>query len=312
MLSFLSVIKPKIVIITGPTAVGKTSLALNLAQIFKAEIVNADSMQFYRYMDIGTAKPTLKERGFIPHHLIDIRNPDENYNVAQFKRDADDIIRDIHTRGKQVLVVGGTMLYLKALCYGIFLAPPADMNLREHLNKLAKQKGREFLHQILRKIDPEAAQRIQPKDIARLIRAIEIYKLTAKPISWHQKYHQFATQDYQYLKICLYQHREALYQRIEKRIDGMFAQGLVKEVEALLKMGYTPNLKAMQAIGYRHIVAYLKGNYDIEKAKVLLKTDTRRYAKRQLSWFRQEKDILWYSTKEMEKIRHVVAQFLEK
>ena len=304
--------KGKIIILTGSTGVGKTALSLSLAQVFNAEIVNADSMQIYRYMDIGTAKPTPEERAIVPHHLIDIKYPDEDYDVSQFKADADRIIKDILTRGKQVLVVGGTMLYLKILIHGIFPAPPVDMALRQRLNQLAKERGREYLHQRLTKIDPEAAKRIKPRDIVRLIRAIEVYELTGKPISWHQKQHHFGKQDYECLKICLYHPREILYRHIENRVEEMFKQGLVEEVEKLLKMGYKTSLKPMQAIGYRHVIVYLEGKHTLEEAKFLIKRDTRRYAKRQLSWFRQEKNIAWYLPQEKERIKSAISQFLEK
>ncbi|CAD7781893.1 MAG: tRNA dimethylallyltransferase [Candidatus Methanoperedenaceae archaeon GB37] len=304
--------KEKIIILTGPTGVGKTALSLNLAQAFNAEIVNADSMQIYRYMDIGTAKPTLKERAIVPHHLIDIKYPDEDYDVSQFKADADRVIKDILTRGKQVLVVGGTMLYLKILIHGVFPAPPVDMALRQRLNQVAKERGREYLHQRLVQIDPEAARRIKPRDIVRLIRAIEVYELTGKPISWHQKQHHFMREDYKYLKICLYRPREVLYRHIENRVEQMFKHGLVEEVEKLLKMGYKTSLKPMQAIGYRHVIAYLEGKHSLEEAKSLIKRDTRRYAKRQLTWFRQEKNIAWYLPEEKERIKSAISQFLEK
>jgi len=304
--------KGKIIILTGSTGVGKTALSLSLAQVFNAEIVNADSMQIYRYMDIGTAKPTPEERAIVPHHLIDIKYPDEDYDVSQFKADADRIIKNILTRGKQVLVVGGTMLYLKILIHGIFPAPPVDMALRQRLNQLAKERGREYLHQRLTKIDPEAAKRIKPRDIVRLIRAIEVYELTGKPISWHQKQHHFGKQDYECLKICLYHPREILYRHIENRVEEMFKQGLVEEVEKLLKMGYKTSLKPMQAIGYRHVIVYLEGKHTLEEAKFLIKRDTRRYAKRQLSWFRQEKNIAWYLPQEKERIKSAISQFLEK
>jgi len=304
--------KPRIIILSGPTGVGKTSLSLSLAKKFNGEIVNADSMQIYRYMDIGTAKPTPTERAAIPHHLIDIRDPDEDYDAAQFKADADRVIKDIITRGRRVFVVGGTMLYLKVLTQGIFPSPPADEMLRQRLKQLSEEKGRKWLHQYLSQIDPEAAHKIHPTDIIRIIRAIEVYELTGKPISWHQRQHRFQEALYDYLKICLYLPRENLYERINQRVEMMFKQGLVAEVEKLLKMGYTPELKPMQAIGYRHVIAYLKGDWDLEKTKEILKRDTRRYAKRQLSWWRQDKEILWYQPQEKEAIEHKIKQWLNK
>ncbi|MDL1970574.1 MAG: tRNA (adenosine(37)-N6)-dimethylallyltransferase MiaA [Candidatus Desulfofervidaceae bacterium] len=304
--------KPKIIILTGPTGVGKTNLSLSLAQKFNAEIVNADSMQIYRYLDIGTAKPTPAERAIIPHHLIDIRNPDEDYDAAQFRDDADRVIKNIISQGKHPLIVGGTMLYLKVLTQGIFPSPPVDETLRQRLKQLAEEKGREWLHQYLTQIDPEAAHKIHPTDIVRLIRAIEVYELTGKPISWHQRQHGFQESPYDYLKICLHLPRETLYKRINQRVEFMFKQGLVTEVENLLKMGYTPDLKPLQAIGYRHVIAYLKGKWNIEKAKEVTKRDTRRYAKRQLAWWRQDKEVLWFEPQEKEAIEQIIKQWLNK
>ncbi|HDD35590.1 MAG TPA: tRNA (adenosine(37)-N6)-dimethylallyltransferase MiaA [Candidatus Desulfofervidus auxilii] len=303
--------KPKIVILTGPTGVGKTALSLYLAKRFDAEIINADSMQIYRYMDIGTAKPSLEERKTVPHHLIDIKNPDEDYDAAQYRRDADLAIKDILSRGKHTLIVGGTMLYLKVLTKGLFPAPPPNKDLRQNLFKIAEEKGRQWLYEKLKGIDPETARRIKPNDIIRIIRAIEIYELTGRPISWHQKQHNFSERPYDYLKICLFRPREELYQRIEKRVEKMFTQGIIEEVKNLLRMGYTPQLKSMQSIGYRHVIAYLQGKQDLGETKRVFKRDTRRYAKRQLSWFRQEREIKWLLADEKEKIEDELARFWE-
>jgi len=302
--------KVKIVILTGPTGVGKTEFSLNLAREFNAEIVNADSMQIYRYMDIGTAKPTKEERALVPHHLIDIRNPDEDYDAAQFKSDAEAVINRLIEQQKLPLVVGGTMLYLKVLTHGIFPSPGPDKKLREKLRQIAAKKGIAYLHAYLQRIDPEAAVRIQPHDLVRIIRAIEVYELTGKPISWHQKRHQFQERPYDYLKICLYLPRDILYKRINMRVEKMFARGLIEEVERLLKMGYSPALKSMQAIGYRHVIGYLKGKYSLERAKELLKRDTRRYAKRQLTWWRQDKEVLWFEPTEQKRIRNAIRRWL--
>ncbi len=303
--------KIKIVILTGPTGVGKTSLSLSLAQKFEAEIVNADSMQIYRYMDIGTAKPTAEERSIVPHHLIDIKNPNEDYNAAQFQSDADQVIKKICERGKLPLVVGGTMLYIKVLTQGIFPAPDPDDKLRQELKQMVQERGVVYLHNYLKEIDPELAEKVSPHDTVRIIRAIEIYKLTGKPISWHQKKHRFRNKRYHYLKICLYLPREALYQRINQRVEEMFAQGLVSEVKTLLKMGYNPELKSMQAIGYRHVIDFLEGKYSYEETKELLKRDTRHYAKRQLTWWRKDKEVLWFKPDEKGTIENVVKKWLK-
>ncbi len=304
--------KLKIVIITGPTGVGKTYISLRLAQIFNAEIISADSMQIYRYMNIGTAKPTPEEQALIPHHLIDIRNPDEDYSAAEFKEDADKSIKEVMDKGRCVFVVGGAMLFLRVLTKGLFESPKADYTLRKRLKALSKEKGNIWLHQKLEKIDPEAARRIHPKDVFRIIRALEVFELTGKPISWHQGQHGFKTSFYNYLKICLNMPRSLLYEEINHRVEKMFSQGLIDEVEELLKMRYNPSLKSMKSIGYRHVVEYLQGKFSLGDTKEKIKKETRHYAKRQLTWFRYEPEINWYNPSEEEKIIEDIKHFYLK
>ena len=301
--------KLKIVIITGPTGIGKTALSLKLAQIFNAEIVNADSVQIYRYMDIGAAKPTIEERTLIPHHLIDIRNPDEDYSVAEFKKDADRCIREIIGKKRCAFVVGGSMLYLRVLTRGLFEVPRIDYGFRERLKAICEEKGSAFLHQVLKEIDPEAAMRIHPRDSFRIVRALEVFETTGRPISWHQRQHGFKNHLYDYFKICLIEPRDLIYKRINERVERMFEMGLIDEVKRLLEMGYKPHLKSMKSIGYRHVIEYLQGKFDLGETKERIKKETRHYAKRQLTWFRHEKDINWYKPCEEKKIIEDIGQF---
>ncbi|KPJ68440.1 MAG: hypothetical protein AMJ45_02360 [Syntrophobacter sp. DG_60] len=303
--------KERIVIITGPTGVGKTRLSLRLAQIFNAEIISADSMQIYRYMNIGAAKPTPEEQALVPHHLIDIRNPDEDYSAAEFKKDADKSIKEVIGEERSVFVVGGTMLYLRVLTKGLFEAPKVDYALRERFKALCKERGNTWLHQRLKDIDPKAARRIHPKDTFRIIRALEVFELTGKPISRHQEQHRFKASFYDYLKICLNMPRSLLYERINHRVEKMFSQGLIDEVEELLKMGYKPNLKSMKSIGYRHVVEYLQGKFGLENTKEKIKQATRHYAKRQLTWFRYKPEVNWYNLSEEKKIIEDIKHFYQ-
>lgn len=303
--------KLRIVIITGPTGVGKTRLSLKLAQIFNVEVVSADSMQIYRYMNIGAAKPTPEEQALVPHHLIDIRNPDEDYSAAEFKEDADRSIKEVMGKGKSVFVVGGAMLYLRVLTKGLFPVPKTDYTLRERFKALCKEKGSNWLYRRLEDIDPEAARHIHPKDTFRIIRALEVFELTNKPISWHQEQHGFKTSFYDYLKICLNMPRSLLYERINHRVEDMFSQGLIEEVEGLLKMGYGANLKSMKSIGYRHVIEYLQGKFGLEDTKEKIKQATRHYAKRQLTWFRYEPEINWYNPSEENRIIEAINRFYQ-
>lgn len=286
--------KPKIVALVGPTATGKSNLALHLAQRFRGEIISADSVQVYRGLDIGTAKPSAEDRRLAFHHLIDIREPDEDYSAASFRQEADGVIDELHKRKTPIFVVGGTGFYLKALTRGLFRGPAADSQLRLALQEKAKGEGREALHRELQKVDAEAASRIHPHDRFRVIRALEVHSLGRKPISHFQREHGFREAPYDVLKIGLTCEREDLYRRIELRVDRMMELGWVDEVRSLLNQGYDPGLKSMQSLGYRHIVASLFGDLTLEEAVGLIKRDTRRYAKRQLTWVKADPEVLWF------------------
>lgn len=303
--------KPKLVILLGPTAVGKSEVALELAPQIRAEILNADSQQVYRYMDIGTGKPSRAERERVRHHLIDIINPDEEFNAAIFRQLAMNAVADIESRGKRVIVCGGTGLYLKALTKGLFTGPAQDPALREALNAEADHKGLASLYQRLEHSDPEAISRIHPNDRQRIIRALEVFELTGKPISYWQKEHAFGESAFETLMIGLNRERAELYDSINERCDRMIANGLMDEVKQLLDKGYGLDLKPLQSIGYRHMGLVLKGELSRQDALALMKRDTRRLAKQQLTWFRSDHDINWFHPDEKKRLRAAVESFLE-
>ncbi len=302
--------KPKVIVISGPTASGKTDLAIELASYFDGEIVNADSMQVYRGMDIGTAKPTVEQRKKIPHYLIDIVDPDEEFNAAIYREMALRAIYDISKRDKSCFVVGGTGLYIRALVGGLFYVPPKDPRLRESLKKEAEKKGLKTLYDMLLRCDPEYAKTIHPNDRVRIIRALEVYHLSGKKMSELIKQHGFKESSLRTLKIFLSIPRKELYKRIDKRCDKMIEAGLIEETRRLLMQGYSPKLKSMQSIGYRHMVKYITGEWTLEEALRYMKRDTRRYAKRQITWFKKEPDMIWISPSEKEVIKKKILEFL--
>jgi tRNA dimethylallyltransferase len=302
--------KRKIVVITGPTAVGKSALAVELAVPMAGEIVNADSMQVYRGMDIGTAKPPAEERGTVSHHLLDIVNPDDAFNAAIYRSVALPVIEEISRRGHLPFVVGGTGLYIKTLLGGLFDCPASDPGLREKLNRQSDEQGLESLFNRLCALDPDAAQKIHPHDKVRILRALEVIELTQTPYSVLANKHRFRDRPFEALKICLQMNRQDLYDRINRRCERMIEKGLIAETEALLSQGYSPDLKPMKSLGYRHAVKVLQGDWDMSKAMKKLQTDTRRYAKRQLTWFRADSQCVWYEPEEKERILENMRLFL--
>jgi len=305
-------IKIPLTIILGPTAVGKSELAIELAQEFGLDIVNADSMQVYRGMDIGSAKPSLKERSLVTHHLIDIKDPDEEFSAAHFKEEARNSIVSLAQEGKLALVVGGTGFYIRALTKGLFPAPSADLKLREELKKKEETQGKWYLYKELEKADPEAALRIHPHDTFRIIRALEVFYLTGEPISQQQKKHQFKHSHFNLLKIGLMRERRELYNRIEQRVDNMIKVGLVDEVKHLLKRGYPPTIKPFQSLGYKQIMSYLQGGLSLDDAVRLIKRNTKRYGKRQMTWFRKDSEIRWFILpKQSFEISEAIKKFLK-
>ncbi|WP_333637749.1 tRNA (adenosine(37)-N6)-dimethylallyltransferase MiaA [Tissierella praeacuta] len=281
-------------ILIGPTAIGKTALSVELAKRINGEIISADSMQIYKYMNIGSAKITKEEMENIPHHLIDIIFPNEDFTVADFKNNAVKLIKDINNRGKLPIVAGGTGLYINSLVYNLnFTQVAPNEEIRVKLESLGDKHGNEYLHQELEKIDIESAEKISVNDRKRIIRAIEIFEITGKPMSEHNKNFRVPVEDYNLVMIGLNMDRKELYNRINLRVDIMIEEGLVEEVNNLLKMGYNKELVSMQGIGYKEILMYLEGNISLEKSIELIKQGSRNYAKRQLTWFRRDNRIKW-------------------
>jgi tRNA dimethylallyltransferase len=281
-----------LLVIVGPTASGKSALALHLAGELAAEIVSADSVQVYRGLDIGSAKPTFDERARVPHHLIDVADPDEQFDAARFRALASRAINDIEGRGRRVVVAGGTGLYVRALLGGLFPSPPKDPELRSSLTQEAKRLGREALWERLAASDPAAAGRIHPHDLVRIVRALEVIALCGRPLSDLQAGHAFAERAYRYVKVGLRLPREELYRRIEERVEAMLASGWLEEVRSLVSR-WGPEVRALQSLGYRQLAAHLAGRLSLEEARGQIIRDTRRYAKRQLVWFRADPQILW-------------------
>jgi len=284
---------PPVILLAGPTAVGKTQLALEIAHRLGTEIINCDSMQVYRYMEIGTAKPTPEERALVPHHLLDVADPDEPFDAARYAELARPVIESLQNRGKMPLVVGGTGLYMKVLTRGICPAAPRDPAIREQLRRELEEHGLERLHQELGRVDPEAGRRLHPHDRQRVLRALEVQRLTGIPLSCWQSQHRFQQTIYRTVKIFLYRDRNVLYERINRRVRQMLEQGLVAEVRRLLAMGYGPELKSMQAVGYKQLAAHLLGACPLASAVTDMERATRHYARRQLTWFRGDSEFRW-------------------
>ena len=279
-----------LLILTGPTGVGKTDLSLLLAEQLNGEIISADSIQVYRYMDIGSAKIMPDEMKGIRHHLIDILSPDEEFNVFEFQKRAKEAITRITERGKLPIMTGGTGFYIQSVLYDItFNIEDNHHTVREKYRQMVQEKGLPYVYEQLRQIDPDGAAAIHPNNEKRILRALEYFENTGEPISVHNKRESQKTSPYRFLYIVLNRERKTLYDRIDKRVDKMLAQGLVKEVEGLLSMGYDRNLVSMQGLGYKEIAAYLCGECSLNDAVEILKRDTRHFAKRQLTWFRREK-----------------------
>lgn len=303
-----------IVVLIGPTAIGKTALSIQLAHEFDFEIISVDSMQVYRYMNIGTAKITKDEMENIPHHLIDVVYPDDSFDAACFEKLALAAIQDIHSRGKRVLLTGGTGLYLRALVEGLSKQIPDFPEIRKEIEAELKEKGAQVLHEQLDSFDRISAKRIHANDSHRLVRAIEIYKGTGKPWSTFIAEHQ-ASKNVRFpniLNIGLTCEREKLYQRIGQRSNHMLKSGFREEVEGLLEAGYRQNLKSMQSIGYSHMVKWITGEWGQQEMLDNMSRDTRRYAKRQYTWFNKIKDLEWVKTEDSSKIRGRMESFIDK
>ena len=302
--------KPKVVIIGGPTGIGKTAVAIRVAQRFGGEIVNADSMQIYRKMDTGTAKPTPEEQALVKHHLIDIINPDQPFDAVRFADMAGKIITQLVEKQILPLVVGGTGLYIKALVHGLFRENSSDPEVRKELHQIAETHGPEHLYRNLKQIDPATADRLHPNDTFRIIRALEVYRITGAPISDFHNTHRFSDRPYRTLKIGLDMDRKILYDRINSRVEAMIDEGLAEEVKQLLVIGYSAELKSMQSIGYRHMTDFIEGRLEWDEALDTMKRDTRRYAKRQLTWFRKDAEMIWFHPEQENEIAEKIEEFV--
>ncbi|HXY61480.1 MAG TPA: tRNA (adenosine(37)-N6)-dimethylallyltransferase MiaA [Nitrospirota bacterium] len=297
-----------ILIISGPTAVGKTDASILLAQELGAEIVSADSMQIYRGMDIGTAKPTREQRRIVYHHMIDVAEPNQPYSVGDYLRDARTAIDGIISSGGTPIVVGGTGLYIRALTRGLFHGPPADLDLRERLLQREAEGGTGTLYSDLVKVDPEAAIKIHPNDLRRTVRALEVYHLKDRKLSEFQREHSFRDRPYRFRLLFLIRSRAELYPRIEKRVDQMINDGLEAEVKTLMDRGYRPELPSMQGLGYKQFMDHYLGKTSRVDAVALLKRDSKRFAKRQFTWFRREPEAQWMDISGLVNSQEIVSR----
>lgn len=303
--------KNKLIVLTGPTAVGKTALSIQLAKRIGGEIVSADSMQVYKYMDIGSAKITKEEMEEVPHHLIDVLDPDEEFHVFRFQEMAKEAIKGIYERGHLPILVGGTGFYIQALVYDIAFGEEEDHSaIRERLENTAREKGSAYLYEYLEKVDPDSAKIIHPNNQKRIIRALEFYELNGTPISEHNKRERQKKSPYDFCYFVLNDDRELIYQKIDQRVDEMLAKGLVEEVRTLKEMGFQKDMVSMQGLGYKEILSYLDGECTLDEAVYLIKRDTRHFAKRQLTWFKRERDVIWIDKKAFEYDNNKILNFM--
>lgn len=304
--------KEKLLIITGPTGIGKTSLSIEIAKRIDGEIISADSMQIYKYMNIGTAKIKDEEMDGIPHHLIDFLDLDEDFSVSDFRERAKKIITKLNNQDKIPMVVGGTGLYINSLVYDLnFTRVASDEGIRARLEGIKEEFGNEYLLNMLEEIDPKSAEKININDTKRVIRAIEIYEITGKPMSQHNNNFRKINEDYDLIIIGLNMDRKALYDRINDRVDIMFEEGLVDEVKGLLSSGYDKNLVSIQAIGYKEIIMYLEDEITLDRAIELIKQGSRNYAKRQLTWFRRDDRVKWFNRDEYSDFKELVEDVMD-
>jgi tRNA dimethylallyltransferase len=304
--------RPRVVVLLGPTGAGKSGLAIEWAEEFGGEIVSADSMQVYRHMDIGTAKPSAESQKRVRHHLIDLVTPDQPFDAALYRTLGRKVIDQLHKKRTPIWVVGGTGLYIKTLLEGIFRSPKIDPSVREDLKREAEQKGSRTLYERLKKGDPKTAFSLHPNDLFRIVRALEVLDSTGIPISFFREQHRFGEKPYATLKIGLQMGRDDLYRRIDERVDRMLERGLLQEVEGLMAMGYGPELKPMQSLGYKQMAQYLLQKIDLDEAVRQIKRDTRRYAKRQVTWFKADPETRWRDgLADRKKILLEIKSFLE-
>ena len=304
--------KPPLIILSGATAVGKTDLSIHLAQKIGGEIISADSMQVYKGFDIGTAKISKEEMQGVPHYLIDELEPDEEFNVFEFQKRASSYIRSIHAKGKIPIITGGTGFYIQSVLYDIeFTSSETDTAYRRELEQLAEEQGPQALHRLLEEADPEAAGQIHANNIKRTIRALEYFKETGQRISLHNEQQRLRQPAYNAAYFVLNRDRDVIYDRINQRVDIMLQQGLVQEVRSLLERGVSPDSLAMQGLGYKEIVRYLNNELTYEETVDLIKKSTRHFAKRQLTWFRREKDVIWMNYEEYLSEEEMLAKMID-
>jgi len=303
--------KRPMIILTGPTAVGKTAASIELAKAVNGEIISADSMQVYKYMDIGSAKITKEEMDGVPHHLVDVLDPMEDFNVVRFQQMAKAAMEGIYERGHIPIVVGGTGFYIQALLYDIdFTENENDDSYRKELEEMAKEKGEEFLHSQLALVDPESAEQIHFHNVKRVIRALEFYHQTGKKISEHNAEEREKESPYHSAYFVLTDDRARLYDRIDRRVDLMMEQGLLQEVEHLRNRGLKREDVSMQGLGYKELFGYFDGEYSLEEAVRIIKRDTRHFAKRQLTWFRRERDVIWIDKSQIGREDEKAVEFM--
>jgi len=300
-----------VIVIVGPTCSGKTHLGILLAKILNSEILSADSRQFYNKLNIGTAKPTKKQLAEVNHHFINILEPEENYNVSDFEKKIDEVIENLLGRSLIPIVVGGSGLYIKALVDGIFDTVDKDLEYREKLLNYKNQFGNEYLYNLLKKTDPVSAEKMLPQSWKRVMRALEVYHLSGEQI-WKHHERQTKEKKYSFIQIGLNWDRETLYKNINERVDMMIDNGLVKEVEGLLADGYNKEINSLNTVGYKEIISYLNNEISIERAIELIKRNTRRYAKRQMTWFRKDDRIEWFDLDEQSELENISKKIVER
>ena len=305
--------KKPLIVLTGPTAAGKTSLSISLAKAVNGEIISADSMQVYKGMDIGSAKIRKEEMQGVTHYLVDVLEPEDEFHIVKFQEMAKAAMKEIYAKGKIPILVGGTGFYIQAVARDIdFTQAEQETSYREELERLAKEKGADYLHEELRKVDPKSAQNIHANNVKRVIRALEFYHQNKTPISEHNEEQKQQVSPYELAYFVLSAPRNILYERIDKRVDKMLEEGLLEEVRTLKERGCHRGMVSMQGIGYKEILAYLDGEYPLEEAVRILKRDTRHFAKRQLTWFKREQDVIWLDKEEFHWNENEILEYMLK
>lgn len=305
--------KKPIVVLTGPTAVGKTELSIQLAKVIGGEIISADSMQVYKHMDVGSAKITPEEMDGVRHYLVDELEPFDEFHVVKFHEYAQKYLNEIYAHGKIPIIAGGTGFYIQALLNDIdFTEQESDSAYRKELEALAEEHGNQYLHDRLKEVDPESAEAIHPNNRKRVIRALEFYQETGRKISEHNAKEQMRTSPYNFAYFVLNDERSHLYKRIDARVDKMIEDGLEAEVRRLKEMGCTKDMVAMQGIGYKEMLSYLDGSYSLEEAVYIIKRETRHFAKRQITWFKRERDVIWLNKNEFDYKNEAILAYMIK